>query len=234
MRTSTAPIELRKRSFVVSTANYHTVAKAVIFDLDGVLVDSHPQIDQALRQWARSRNVDLTRWWQEAHALTDPEFIALAAPHLDVDRETQALRVLEYELAGTARPYDGAQQSYGSMPTEVTCIVTSGSRATVLRRIRAAGLPEPSILIAAEDVRRGKPHPEPYLTALEEMNISAGEAIVIEDSPAGVRSACSAGIPVIGIARTPAAARELADENLVDRLPGLTSLSITEHSHTGP
>lgn len=234
MRTSTAPIELRQRGFVVSTANYRTVARAVIFDLDGVLVDSHPQIDQALRQWARSRDVDLTRWWQEAHALTDPEFIALAAPHLNVDRETQALRALEYELASTTSPSSGAQQSYGSLPAEVTCIVTSGSRSTVLRRIRAAGLREPSILIAAEDVRRGKPDPEPYLSALEKLSISAREAIVIEDSPAGVQSACSAGIPVIGIARTPAAARELADENLVDCLPDLTSLSIRGNSHTGP
>ncbi|OZF42069.1 HAD-IA family hydrolase [Rhodococcus sp. 14-2470-1a] len=230
MNTRIASPHRETTRLTVSTGNYRTDAAAVIFDLDGVLVDSHPQIDRALQQWAHSRDVDLRTWRQEAHALTDPEFIALVAPHLDMKTETDALRSIEYSLAGTTRAHRGAQQTYGKIPHDLRCIVTSGSRSTVLRRINSAKLPSPRILVAAEDVRYGKPHPEPYLLALEHLRASATEVVVVEDSPAGARAARAAGLAVIGIAETESIRQNLLEEAVVDCIPDLSFLTVTPRS----
>lgn len=228
--------------FVVTSERYKSPpVEAVLFDLDGVLVDSHRQIDAALTRWADSRSVDLTRWWHEAHSLTDPEFIALVAPDLDARLETRALRCIELELAESTQANRGARETYGRMPPEHRCIVTSGAHDIVLARLKAAGLPSPAVLVTAEDVDRGKPHPAPYALALDQLGVLPSAAIVVEDSPAGVLSALSIGAAVIGIAPNASAQQMLHAQGVVDTIPSLGSLNIdlaytddngTEYSET--
>lgn len=216
--------------FRVKTHQVEHYAAAVIFDLDGVLVDSHSQIDEALRVWAADLGVDLTDWWDEAHSLTDPEFIALVAPASDVDAETRALRSIEYELAATTHAFPGARRIYEAVPPSMRCIVTSGSRDIVRERLRAAHLPEPAVLVTADDVVQGKPHPEPYLSAIEQLRVQAGSVLVIEDSATGARAARKAGASVVGVAATHSARRLLHAEGVTDCVSALTAVHVEEIS----
>ncbi|GAA3395413.1 hypothetical protein GCM10020369_68440 [Cryptosporangium minutisporangium] len=102
-------------------------------------------------------------------------------------------------------------------------IVTSGTMAVATARLAAAGLPTPGVLVTAEDVRAGKPDPEPYVIGLERLG-AAGPVVVVEDAPAGIRSGRDAGCPVVAVT-TSHPAEELAEADVV--VPDLTSIDLT-------
>jgi mannitol-1-/sugar-/sorbitol-6-phosphatase len=172
---------------------------AVCFDLDGVLADSHDHIDQAVTDWARSRDVVLHNLTDASRSLTDVEFMRIAAPHLDPEAEARAIQRIEYELAAETLPMPGALELYHSIPREATAIVTSGARDVVSRRLGSLGIPDPNIMVSADDVTAGKPDPEPYRAALRQLEACPRDAIAVEDTVAGARAAKAAGVRVIGV-----------------------------------
>jgi len=172
---------------------------AILFDLDGVLVDSLPVAERILREWAGLRGVDADRAVALSHGRRDVDLIPLLAPHLDVDAEVGWIIGREEHAFDGITPMPGAVRLLAIIPADRWAVVTSGTRAVARGRIAAAGLPEPAALVAADDVTAGKPDPEPYLRGAELLGVPPRRCLVIEDAMSGVRAAAAAGIPCLGV-----------------------------------
>jgi sugar-phosphatase len=187
-----------------------------LFDLDGVLVDSSTAIREGLLAWARERGLDPAEVLRHSHGRTNAGLVALVAPHLDPKAED--LVIEEHEAAGgdTVRAMPGARELLAALDgaRRPWAVVTSGSRRIATARLSGAGLPLPDVLVTADDVAEGKPHPEPYLLGAARMGAEPSACVVVEDSPGGVRSGADAGMPVVAVAST-AAREELAHATAV-------------------
>ena len=189
---------------------------AILFDLDGVLVDSTRAVDREWRSWARRKGVDGDAIMAIAHGVRTIEVIRQVAPHLDAEAEAAEIEDEEaHDPDVIAMP--GALDLVRSIPAGRWGVVTSGSRLLASARMRFCGLPVPEVLITADDVTNGKPHPEPYLKGAERMRVSPAECLVIEDAPAGIQSARAGEMKVIGMASTYAAER-LAEADAVVKM----------------
>ncbi len=171
---------------------------AVLFDLDGVLVNSTRYIEEQWRRWARSKGLAPEPFLRVCHGRRALETIQLAAPHLDAEAEIAAF-VPESADPGAMEPIDGAARLLRSLPAGCWAVATSGTRNTATSRLLAARLPLPDVLVCAEDVVLGKPAPEVYLMAAAKLGVSPGGCLVVEDAPAGIQSARSAGMRVIAL-----------------------------------
>lgn len=178
------------------------VADAILFDLDGVLVDSRECVERTWREWAAERDLDPQLVLNEAHGRRTYETIARVAPHLDAASE--GARIAASESGETRGLYEiaGARELLESLPSRSWAIVTSGIRAVAETRIRHMRLPTPAVLIPADEIRHGKPHPEGYLTAAERLAVHPERCVVIEDAPPGIEAARAAGMRVIGVLGT--------------------------------
>jgi sugar-phosphatase len=174
---------------------------AVLFDLDGVLVDSTAYIERQWSDWAASKGLDPEPFLRVCHGRRAVETIRLAAPQLDAEAEVARFRDQPVDNVAFV-PLPGATDLLGNLAGAPWAIVTSGARRFALARLAAAGLPAPPILVSAEDVRRGKPSPEGYLRAAELLGVPPDDCLVFEDAPPGVAAARAAGTRVIGVATT--------------------------------
>ena len=192
---------------------------AILFDLDGVLVDSTRSVDRQWRAWARQKGVDGDKVMAIAHGVRTIEVIRAVAPHLDADAEVWELENREADDQEGVDIMSGAIELIRSIPEGRWGVVTSGTRLLASARLRFGGLPVPKILVTAEDVANGKPHPEPYLTGAKRMGFNPADCLVIEDAPAGIQAAHAGGMKVVGITSTYAAARLSEADFVVQRLP---------------
>jgi mannitol-1-/sugar-/sorbitol-6-phosphatase len=191
---------------------------AILFDLDGVLVDSTRAVDREWREWAARKGVDGDAIMAIAHGVRTIEVIRRVAPHLDVEAEAAAI---ENHEAGDQRGVTimpGASELVNSIPDGRWGVVTSGSRLLATNRLRYCGLPVPEVLVTSDDVTQGKPHPEPYLKGAKGLGVSPAECVVLEDAPAGIQSARACGMKVVGIASTYAAGKLAEADAVVERL----------------
>jgi mannitol-1-/sugar-/sorbitol-6-phosphatase len=174
---------------------------AVVFDLDGVLVDSTAYVEQQWRRWATSRGLRPEPFLRVCHGRRALETIRMAAPHLDAEAEVRAFVPLE-ESAAELGPLPGALRLLTALPAGTWAVATSGSRAVATSRLRRAGLPVPPVLVCAEDVTRGKPSPDAYLLAARSLGCPPEQVLVVEDAPAGIQAARTAGMAIIGLTTT--------------------------------
>ena len=177
-------------------------ARVILFDLDGVLVDSREAIACVWLDWAARRGVDPEPFIRVAQGRRISETLRLVAPHLDVAAETAALDALEESETRGLRPAPGAAELLRLVPPERWGIVTSGSRPVATLRLRVAGITPPQTFVTAEDVRHGKPAPDGYLAAAARLGAPPADCVVIEDSPPGIAAGKAAGMPVIAVATT--------------------------------
>jgi mannitol-1-/sugar-/sorbitol-6-phosphatase len=185
---------------------------AVVFDLDGVLVDSTAYVEQQWRCWASSRGLRPEPFLRVCHGRRALETIRMAAPHLDAETEVRAFVPLDEEAASEALgPLPGALRLLTALPAGTWAVATSGSRAVATSRLRRAGLPIPPVLVCAEDVTRGKPSPDAYLLAARSLGCAPEEVLVVEDAPAGIQAARTAGMVVVGLTTTHSAVQLDAD-----------------------
>jgi mannitol-1-/sugar-/sorbitol-6-phosphatase len=187
---------------------------AILFDLDGVLVDSTRQVDREWREWARRKCVNGDAIMAIAHGVRTIEVIRRVAPHLDAEAEAAAIENREASDQSGVVVMPGALELVQSIPDSRWGVVTSGSRPLARNRLRYCGLPVPEVLVSSDDVTHGKPHPEPYLKGAEWLGLKPSECLVIEDAPAGIQSGRAAGMKVIGLASTYATAK-LAEANAI-------------------
>jgi sugar-phosphatase len=194
---------------------------AILFDLDGVLVDSTRSVERQWRIWAREQGIDEEKVMAVAHGVRAIEVIRTVAPHFDAEAEVRKLESREAADHDGVAVMPGAADLVRSIPDGSWGVVTSGTRHLATARLRLAGIPVPKVMVAADDVTNGKPHPEPYLKGAELLGVKPAECLVIEDAPAGIRSAHAGGMKVIALTSTyPAAALGEADA-VVQRLDQL-------------
>jgi HAD superfamily hydrolase (TIGR01509 family) len=170
------------------------VAAALLFDMDGTLVDSTAVVERTWGAFADRHGVDLSRILAFSHGRRTEETVAAFAP-VGVDIEAETRRLVEREVVETEGivAVAGAAELLTSLPRGSWALVTSASRALAEARMAAAGLPVPPVLVSAGDVTSGKPSPEGYLTAAERLGVAPEEAIVLEDAEAGLLAAVASG-----------------------------------------
>ncbi len=197
--------------------------RGVLFDLDGVLVDSRASVEEVWRIWAAERNRDPDAFIRVAHGRRISETLRMVAPELDIARETAALDDLEGKIVVGLRAIPGATELVASLPSGSWGIVTSGSTPIARLRLELAGLPVPQVFITAEQVKKGKPDPQGYITGAERLGISGADCLVFEDAPPGIAAAKAAGMRVVGVLTTHEAAAIQGVDALV---PDLTHVSV--------
>lgn len=176
--------------------------RAIIFDLDGVLIDSTPAVARTWTIWAIQHGIDPEVAVEKAHGRRSIETIRDLAPDLDAEDENSKVERMEIEDKDGVVALPGAREILSSLPLDRFAIVTSATRALARARLGYGGLPVPENMICADDVINGKPSPEPYLKGAELLGFAAKECIVIEDAPAGIRSAHAAGMRSIAVLTT--------------------------------
>jgi sugar-phosphatase len=174
---------------------------AILFDLDGVLLDSTRVVAQQYTTWAQEQGLDPELVMQAAHGVRTVEVVRRVAPHLDAEAETKKIELREAAALNMAA-MPGAVDLVNSIPKGRWCVVTSGTRFLATTRMRRFGIPVPEILVTADDVKHGKPDPEPYRKGAELLNVPPEECVVVEDAPAGIRAAHAAGMRVISLLST--------------------------------
>jgi sugar-phosphatase len=183
--------------------------KAILSDLDGVLVDSGDSIEETWRAWAQARDIDFARLEGCFHGVPSLAVIRRVAPHLDAEAESAAVEQLEIDNpVGTALP--GAAALLAGATGLPLAIVTSCTDALAAARLRAAALRPPPVMVTADRVARGKPDPEGYRAAAAALGVDPADCLVLEDAPAGIAAGRAAGATVVGITTTHPA-RELRE-----------------------
>jgi sugar-phosphatase len=175
---------------------------AIVFDLDGVLVDSAAYVEGQWRRWALARGLAPEPFLRVCHGRRALETIRIAAPHLDAEAEVRALVPEDDGGDETITALPGASRLIHLLPTGTWAVATSGPRSVARARLHRAGLPVPPVLVCAEDVAQGKPAPDAYLLAARGLGLVPADCLVIEDAPAGIEAARSAGMASVGVATT--------------------------------
>ena len=184
--------------------------RGVLFDMDGVLVDSTPAVARVWAAWASEHGFDADEVVKKAHGR--PSITTLRELLPDVDHEAENREMERREIADVEGviPLPGAMELLRALPLERWAIVTSCTRQLAGVRIAVAGLPQPKYLVTATDVKHGKPDPEPYRKGAQFLGVPAADCVVIEDAPAGIRAGKAAGARVIAL-RTTAEDAELLE-----------------------
>lgn len=184
--------------------------RGVLFDLDGVLVDSTPAVARVWTIWAKKHGFDPDEVVRQAHGRPSIATIRELLPYADQDAENREVERGEIEDVAGVIPLPGALELLQAVPADRWVIATSCTRRLAEVRIRAAGLPLPKNLVTSTDVKRGKPDPEPYVKAAKLLGLAPAGCIVIEDAPAGIRAGKAAGARVFAL-RTTAPDTELIE-----------------------
>lgn len=175
---------------------------ALLFDLDGVLVDSTACVENTWRTWAARHGLDGDAVVRTAHGRRAHEMVRLCVPHADPDAELAALVAHESTATEGVLEVPGAHTLLASLPADRWAVVTSGVRAVAEHRLRHVGLPIPRVMVCADEVARGKPDPEGYLAAAARLGIDPAACLVIEDAPAGLAAARAGGMRAVAVATT--------------------------------
>lgn len=198
--------------------------QAILFDLDGVLVDSTAAVARVWRRWALEHGLDAESVIDEAHGRRSIETIRLFAPQLDAQRENARVESMEIADRRGVKALPGAARMLREVPAERFTVVTSATRALAVARMRHAGLPIPSQFVSADDVKQGKPSPAPYLKGADLLGFAPVDCLVFEDTAAGIASAKAAGMSAIAVPTTYPPSVLIAADAVVTSLAGVRIL----------
>ena len=176
---------------------------AFLFDMDGTILTSIKAAERVWGAWAASHGLDVAAFLPTIHGKRTEETVrALGLPGVDPVAEANRITLAEIEDVAGIEAIAGAADFLNSLPTARWAIVTSAPRALAERRIAAAGLPTPAVLVAAEDVERGKPAPDPFLLGARKLGVAPADCLVFEDTRAGLQAAATAGMASIVVTLT--------------------------------
>jgi mannitol-1-/sugar-/sorbitol-6-phosphatase len=176
--------------------------RGVLFDLDGVLVDSTPAVARVWTIWAHKHGFDPEETVRKAHGRPSLATIRELLPNADHVAENAEVERMEIEDVSDVIPLPGTVELLAALPPDTWTVVTSCTRALALVRLRVAGLPVPEKIITSTDIVNGKPHPEPYLKGAQLLGVAAMDCVVFEDAPAGIRSGKAAQACVVAFQTT--------------------------------
>ena len=176
--------------------------RAILFDLDGVLVDSTANVERHWTEWGRRHRIAPEDLLPIVHGRRAIDTIRVVTPWLDAEREFAELVRLESEDTDGVTAIPGASALLAQLDGARWAVVTSGARPVAVARLRTAGLPIPRVLVTADQVQRGKPDPEGYLTGAGLLETDPTQCAIVEDAPAGAAAARAAGAQLITVAST--------------------------------
>jgi sugar-phosphatase len=183
---------------------------ALLFDMDGVLIDSTPAVARVWMRLAQRHGFDAAEVVHRAHGrpsiMTVREYLP-CADHLAENKEIERGEIVD--LDGIV-PLPGALELLTALPRGRWTIVTSCTRRLAEVRLKTSGLPRPEVFVTSSDITNGKPAPDPYLKGAGLLGFASQNCVVVEDAPAGVRSGKAAGARVIGLCTT-MSLREIRD-----------------------
>jgi len=175
------------------------LAAGLLFDLDGVLVDSASVSEYAWGKWARAHGIDEQLVIRTMQGRRSQETVKIVAPHLDPEVEAARVTDVEVEESSRVRALPGARELVEQLREGEWTVVTSCPERLARVRLRAAGLPEPKEMITAERVSKGKPAPDPYAAGIVLLGKKPEYCVVFEDAPIGIISGRAAGARVIAL-----------------------------------
>lgn len=199
-------------------------ARAVLFDMDGTLIDSNPAAERAWVRWAASVGLDPAPILAIHHGRRAVETLAAVAPQFNTREHVDAIHAAsEDEISGVVE-IPGAVALTRALPAGTWAVVTAATERIARQRLTHVGIDVTGVpLVTAERVTEGKPSPEGYRLAARLLGVDPSECVVFEDAPAGVAAGRDAGTTVIGMATTfpagaldtPLCVRTLADVAVV-------------------
>lgn len=199
---------------------------ALLFDMDGTLVDSSQAIESGWREWCFEHGVDFQDLWAASHGRRSDDIIRQFLKEGDVASVAAAFTERELSAAEGIKPVVGAQQLLTQLPAGRWTIVTSAARRLAARRLERAGLPMPETIVTAEDVANGKPAPDGYLLAARRLGFPPRQCLVLEDAELGHEAARRAGMSSLNVGST---AHE--SSQALDSVTDLASLSARTDEH---
>lgn len=206
---------------------------AIIFDLDGVLIDADAVYERHWKRWAAEHNVALEDVLSVHHGRPAMRTIEVVAPEMDAAeaaRRFNAGLAADRDLTGIVA-FEGVAGLVGSLQANRWAIATSAPRGVAVVRLEYLGLPLPEVFVTIDDVASGKPAPDPYLLAAQRLGYEPERCLVIEDAPAGIEAAVTAGATVLGVATTHHAADLAGAHAIVDRLMDIEVVAQLEALH---
>jgi sugar-phosphatase len=176
--------------------------RVVLFDMDGVLIDSAASVERVWHRWAVAHGIDPVKVVAQAHGRRSIETIRAVTPKINAERENLVVEQMEIDDKEGVTALPGAADLLGRLPDDRFAIVTSATRPLAEARLGYAGLPLPQHIITADDVVNGKPSPEPYLKGAALLGFDVRDCLVFEDTPAGIASARASAMQVIALQTT--------------------------------
>ena len=203
-------------------------AKAILFDIDGTLVDSTPVVERSWHTWAREYDVDAEEVMQVCHGRRTEDTVAEFVMPQQMGAAVARLQALELADFDGVTALPGARQLIDALPRGRWAAVTSGERALMTARLAAAHLPIPETMVCAEDVATGKPSPEGYLKAAAALGFDTTRCVVVEDAPAGIAAGLAAGAQLVAVTTTHTADQVANADVIVEDLSCLRASSTND------
>lgn len=173
-------------------------ARAILFDMDGTLVDSTAIVEEVWGEFAARYSLDIAEILRTSHGIQAKDTVRrFAPPGADIEALAGELGEMERSRTQGIVALPGAAALLGSLPADAVALVTSADSTLADVRMRAAGLAMPTTLVTSEAVTRGKPDPEGYLKAAALLGAEPADVVVFEDAPAGIAAARAAGMRTV-------------------------------------
>jgi sugar-phosphatase len=171
--------------------------RGVLFDMDGILISSLGSVERSWTKWAGMRGLDPAETVRFAHGRRAIETLALLRPDLDSEAELKIVEDLEIEDNEGLTVLPGVLELLSALPESRWTIVTSATERLARARLAEGGIPAPERLVTADQVTRGKPHPEPFAAGATLLGVPAEDCVVFEDSSSGAQAGRAAGCTVV-------------------------------------
>ncbi|WP_460141376.1 HAD-IA family hydrolase [Pseudomonas sp. S2_E01] len=172
--------------------------RAFLFDMDGTVLNSIAAAERIWTVWAQRHGVDVASFLPTIHGARAIDTInRQGLPGIDAEAEAAWITQAEIEDVEGIVEVTSAAKFLQSLPARQWAIVTSAPRALALRRMAAAGIPEPAVMVTAEDVSAGKPDPMGYRLAARRLNVDITECLIFEDATVGILAAEAAGADLL-------------------------------------
>jgi sugar-phosphatase len=182
---------------------FNSAYRAFLFDMDGTVLTSIAAAERVWTTWAVRHGVDVETFLPTIHGARAIDTIRrLDLPEVDAEAEAAWITEAEIEDVDGVFEVPGAATFLRSLPARQWAIVTSAPRALALRRMAAAGIPEPEVMVTAEDVTAGKPDPSGYRLAARRLGVEPGQCLVFEDATVGILAAEAAGADLMIVTAT--------------------------------
>jgi sugar-phosphatase len=176
---------------------------AFLFDMDGTVINSIPAAERIWGDWARRHGLDVAAFLPTIHGARAVDTIGrLGLPGVDAKAEALGITLAEIDDVEGIVEIPGAAQFLNALPPAQWAIVTSAPRALALKRLAAAGVPVPAVMVTADDVSAGKPDPACYILAAQRLGVDVADCLVFEDAPVGIAAGVASGAGVVVVTTT--------------------------------